>query len=387
MIFDKIQRIFRTNRFNTLLLEVFAIFLGITASFAVEEWRQERQDRENLERYLHAIYFDALREEALARRFIYRGNQAVVAIHTLLNEDTAKLTDAELLTLMSRVFRTWALPRGDSSYRALLASGISIPFDHTMQFLNSSYERNAIARTQLDARSTEHNQVVNQLRSLYGTATNPGTSVRNEDHSVSEGSRFDQPAYRGIRKLFFVDGQFLPLVESVKRTREALHLPEMQQTLNAEYESVMQAIDTAIYLTDSTYSVRQAIRERLPKLRLQINSLALVGDATPTNWSEISGLPLQRERENKDWWSAELELGEGSIKFVADGNWGTSWGAPISWDHVDPLIEDRNFQDDPSEVFPSGVAEFDGLNIPVEPGLYVVRFNSHTFEYSFDRRE
>ena len=122
-------------------------------------------------------------------------------------------------------------------------------------------------------------------------------------------------------------------------------------------------------------------------LRLQINSLALVGDATPTNWSEISGLPLHRERENEDWWSAELELGEGSIKLVADGNWGTSWGAPISWDHVDPLIEDRNFQDDPSEVFPSGVAEFDGLNIPVKPGRYQVRFNSHSFEYSFDRLE
>jgi hypothetical protein len=127
VIIDRIQRIFSTNRFSSLLLEVFAIFLGISASFAVEEWRQERHDRENLERYLHAIYFDALREEALARRFVYRGNQAVVAIHTLLNEDTARLTDAELLILMNRVFRTWALPRGDSSYRALLESGISIP--------------------------------------------------------------------------------------------------------------------------------------------------------------------------------------------------------------------------------------------------------------------
>ena len=385
MIIDRIQRIFSTNRFSSLLLEVFAIFLGISASFAVEEWRQERHDRENLERYLHAIYFDALREEALARRFVYRGNQAVVAIHTLLNEDTARLTDAELLILMNRVFRTWALPRGDSSYRALLESGISIPFDHTMQVLNSSYERNSIARNQLDAQTADHNQVVNQLRSRYGTASNPEASVRNEDYSVRAGNRFDQPAYQGIRKLFFVDGQFVPQVESVKRAREALLLPEMRQTLNAEYESVMLAIDTAISLTGSAFGVRQAIRERLPELRIQINSLALVGDATPTQWSEFKGLPLEREHEDSDWWSADIELSDGSIELIADENWGTSWGAPISWNHVDPLIDDRNFQGDPGEVFPRGVAEFDGLNIPIRAGRYEVRFNSHSFEYSFTR--
>ena len=41
----------------------------------------------------------------------------------------------------------------------------------------------------------------------------------------------------------------------------------------------------------------------------------------------------------------------------------------------------------PGEVFPSGIAEFDGLNIPVEPGHYRLRFNTHTFEYAFDRIE
>lgn len=85
MIINRIQRIFGASRFQALLLEVFAIFLGISASFAVEEWRESRQEQENFERYLHAIYFDALREEALARRFIARGNQAVAAIEAVLN--------------------------------------------------------------------------------------------------------------------------------------------------------------------------------------------------------------------------------------------------------------------------------------------------------------
>ena len=50
---------------TTLLLEVFAIFLGITASFAVEEWREQQQEQEDFERYLQAVYYDALREEAM----------------------------------------------------------------------------------------------------------------------------------------------------------------------------------------------------------------------------------------------------------------------------------------------------------------------------------
>jgi hypothetical protein len=383
MIIDRIQRIFGGTRFNALLLEVFAIFLGISASFAVEEWREQRQDEENFERYLQAIYFDALREEAQARRFIVRGNQAVVATHILLNERIDGMQDNVLLTLVSRVFNIWSLPSGDSSYRALQAAGLSMPFDNLMQVLNASYELNSDARSQLMTQMTGHNEMVNEVRSQYGTVSNPTMAVRNEDRTTSAGSRFSQPSYRGIRSLFFRDRTFIPQMESVQHVRDALPRADVRRLLNEDLERTMQAMDLAIALTDTTYSIRQAIRKRLPNLRLAVQSLSVVGDATPTGWTESEGLPLQRERDGGDWWSAELELGDGSIKFVANGIWGTSWGAPIAWDPVDPLVDDRTFLGDPDAVFPGGVAEFDGLNIPVKAGRYSVRMNTHTFVYSF----
>ena len=86
-----------------------------------------------------------------------------------------------------------------------------MPFDDTMQILNTSYELNSSAWDQLDAQIAEHNAMVNEVRSEYGTVSNPTMSIRNEDRSVSEGSRFDQYYYQGLRDLFFVDGRFLPM--------------------------------------------------------------------------------------------------------------------------------------------------------------------------------
>jgi len=254
-----------------------------------------------------------------------------------------------------------------------------------MQVLNTSFELNSDARSQLDAQLADHNRMVDQVRSRYGTVSNPAMAVRNEDRTVSEGARFDQPFYRGIRELFFRDGEFLPLADGIRRAREALPEPEARQWLAEDMVRTLQALDLAIALADTTHSIREAIRERLPGMRLAVQSLSLVGGATPTGWTEASGLPLRPESGDGDWWSADVTLGSGMVKFVANGAWGTSWGAPIAWAHVDPLVEDRIYLGDPGSVFPRGAAEFDGTNIPVEAGRWTVRFNIRTFEYSFSR--
>jgi hypothetical protein len=52
MIIERISRIFGTGRLASLMLDVIAIFLGISASFVVEEWRQDRQDIETFDHFL-----------------------------------------------------------------------------------------------------------------------------------------------------------------------------------------------------------------------------------------------------------------------------------------------------------------------------------------------
>ena len=52
------------DREKSLLLEVLAIFVGITASFWVEEWREERQDTETFHRILGEVYYNLIFDDA-----------------------------------------------------------------------------------------------------------------------------------------------------------------------------------------------------------------------------------------------------------------------------------------------------------------------------------
>jgi hypothetical protein len=382
---EKIQRLFGTSRFQSLLLEVFAIFLGISASFAVEEWREGRQEQEEFQRYLQAIYFDALRQQASLRREVYRNNQSVMALHLLLEDGVTELPDDELVALIRQVFRAWAFPQAGGSYRALLEAGVSAGFDDTMQALNNAFELDSNIRSQLANVINQHNRAVNEVRAGYASVSNPLMAVAREDGTVFSGARFDQPEYAGVRDLFFDGERFLPAENGLRQIREALHQPEVRRMLIQELELTMQATDGAIAMVNNARSVEAAVRERLPDLHVAVHKLELVGDALPGEWTVGRGELMSRDAARPNVWLAEVTLGEGSLKLVANDTWGTSWGAPITWEQIDPQVFFTQYTGDRSEVFPVGVAEFDGLNIPVEPGRYRVRFNTYTFEYSFER--
>jgi hypothetical protein len=95
---------------------------------------------------------------------------------------------------------------------------------------------------------------------------------------------------------------------------------------------------------------------------------------------------MSRDEQNPNLWTLRIELSDGAVKFRADGSFASNWGAP-------DLPENRaanvgfEFGGDSAGVFPSGVAEFVGLNIPVTAGTYDVIFNTRSFEYSFERVE
>ena len=103
-----------------------------------------------------------------------------------------------------------------------------------------------------------------------------------------------------------------------------------------------------------------------------------------TGWVLPQAEPLTPERGRNDWWSAELTLTDGMAKFVANENYGTSWGVQYSWDVIDPLAHETFYLGDPDAVFPAGIGVLDGQNIPIRAGRYRVRFNVHTYEYAFE---
>jgi hypothetical protein len=385
MIIDRIRKLSGLGRLRSLLLEVIAIFLGITASFAVEEWREERQDNETFRRYLEAIYYDVLREQVSLTYGVYGNNQAVATLNTLLTGEHDSIPGDRLLAMVDAAFAPWSMSPNDSSLRALMASDLSMPFDDTMQILTANYSTYSMMQDALQRLIADHNRTASQVSGEWGSVSNRTVMLPAPDgESLVSGRRLDRAEYAGLRQLFFDGDTFLPEQESVAKVRQFLQQAGTRQLLAQEMERVMQASDVALAIMYVSESFKSAIRTRFPDLRLSVRTLALVGSATEGGWAVARAVPLHREREGGDWWSADLTLGDGMAKFIANGDYSTSWGVKPAWAIVDPRADPTHYLGDPAAVFPSGVAMLDGQNLPIRAGRYRVRFNTHTFEYRFE---
>lgn len=386
MIIDRIRRIFGTGRLPSLLLEVFAIFLGISASFVVDEWRQERQDAETFEHFLEAIYYDAAREQAVNARIVYMNNQTVGALGVLLGPGADGLADDELMALLNVVLQPWSQARGDASYQALLAADLSLEHDDTMQQIHDLYATRDLFFTIRERLIEDHSRALAQAMGDWGLQTNaPLVSWDEAGGSLVTIPRLDHSMYAGVRKLLedFGEAEFTRI--SAERARNSLRDPDSRRILNQTLQRVVRSSDMAIAVMSADQNIQAVVRQRLPDISLPVKSLGLVGSATRAGWVLPKAEPLAPERGQRDWWSAELTLTDGMAKFVANQNYGTSWGVDYSWAVIDPLAHETFYLGDPDAVFPTGVGVLDGQNIPIRAGRYRVRFNVRTYEYAFDR--
>lgn len=384
MIIERISRIFGTGRLPSLLLEVFAIFLGISASFVVEEWRQNRQDIETFEHFLEAIYYEAEREESVTKRIVYQNNQVVGALNVLLGDDAQALPDDKLLALFNVVLLPWGQLRGDASYQALLEADLSLPRDDTMQQIHDLYATRDLFFTIRERLIDDHSDALTLTMGDWGLQANaPLVSWDEAGKSLVTNARLDHPMFAGVRRLLQDYGEDKFARVSAERARRSLQNPASRQVLQQVLQRVVRSSDMAIAIMGTDQNIKAVVRERLPDIRLPVRSLGLVGSATSVGWVLPKAEPLAPERGQGDWWSAEMNLTDGMAKFVANENYGTSWGVDYSWEVIDPLAHETYYLGDPAAVFPVGTGVLDGQNIPVRAGRYLVRFNTRTFEYQF----
>jgi hypothetical protein len=384
VIVDRISRIFGTGRLPSLLLEVFAIFLGISASFVVEEWRQNRQDIETFEHFLEAIYYEAEREESVTKRIVYQNNQVVGALNVLLGDDAQALPDDKLLALFNVILLPWGQLRGDASYQALLEADLSLPRDDTMQQIHDLYATRDLFFTIRERLIDDHSDALTLTMGDWGLQANaPLVSWDEAGKSLVTDARLDHPMFAGVRRLLQDYGEDKFARVSAERARRSLQNPASRQVLQQVLQRVVRSSDMAIAIMGTDQNIKAVVRERLPDIRLPVRSLGLVGSATSVGWVLPKAEPLAPERGQGDWWSAEMTLTDGMAKFVANENYGTSWGVDYSWEVIDPLAHETFYLGDPAAVFPVGTGVLDGQNIPVRAGRYLVRFNTHTFEYQF----
>ncbi len=96
---------------------------------------------------------------------------------------------------------------------------------------------------------------------------------------------------------------------------------------------------------------------------IAINSVGIIGNATPGDWSTDTDLYRPDASKPSEWTVILYLIGGKEAKFRLDDDWATNWGAT---------------------GFPTGTGTKNGPNIPVPTsGYYRVTFNAATGAYSF----
>lgn len=385
-LIDRIRKLFGTSRIQSFLLEILAIFIGISGSFLVDEWRQQRQAEAEFERGLAEVYFDAQRNVVTLKRAIFQTNQKVMAIDRLLSDDVEAIPD-DVLNGLLVVATTEILARTPmASLQNLEMSPMGMGSDQTLEQVRNSGDSLAQFTSALNTMSARYNEQNALLLESLGILSRPAVYHFDEDlESVLVGSRSEVLDYAAVDARLLEQGYYLVGNRASDDLRSILVLDESRALLRQLLEWAMRANDMQIGLKAGYLDIKQNVYERLPGLRLPVRQLGLLGNATTSGWSVPDAQLLAPEQADGEWWSAELELANGMVKFIANRSYGTSWGTPYTWNKIDPLADPTHYLGDPAVVFPRGVGELDGQNIPVEAGRYRVRFNIRSFEYEFIR--
>ena len=91
-------------------------------------------------------------------------------------------------------------------------------------------------------------------------------------------------------------------------------------------------------------------------------TVGIIGNATPSGWDASTPM-IQDSADAHQWTLSQVTLTDGEAKFRANDTWDVNWG---------------------NDTFPTGTGIMDGPNIPATAGVYDIRFDDRTGEYSFD---
>jgi hypothetical protein len=360
-----------------LILEAVVIFAGISASFWMEEWRQQREDLDTYTHLLEEIYFNSVVDQGSVPIGIAANNLALRdALHLTVLESDASL-QRNLYGRLDHIFSFggWTTVT-TAGYGRLSNTPLSIPFDETMVTLDnahevlSSFELVLISLDrQIGELRAEHWRSAGMV-SCTGAAANDGSTILMDRVYMSE-----------IRTLLYPDGECISQAENEARARELMDRSDFR---NAVRQVIDLRQDVAWNLGAQQQvlsTIQAAIEARLPDVGLPIASMELI------TWPQVTTAETERQtpmqQTGPHTWEASAELTEGFIKFRANEDWSINWGAPFPdiidapgflWNSDRVRVED---------VFPSGTAHFSGMNLPVRAGTYRVTFNSRTREYLF----
>ncbi len=360
---------------HIFMLEVLAVFIGITASLFIDDWRQRQQDREILDHLLEAAHYNAMQDDQMLRRVLGFSNAALKDTLWLLYGGVSAASDEDLLRRYQNASLLAGLWNMQPGYQRLLNTSLSIPFDHTMAELDFLFRHVSLRTKTLNDTRGRMVAIQRELLAAAELSDNSSTVVL-----FPILGRWEEEVVR-LADIFYSHDGRVEDSSNAGAVRAALETPGVRRLLRELVGLRFIYNATIIEFGDSNDDIIASIRAYDPDVTLPVDVIELIGDATSVGWER--GLPMTRDRDDPNVWRLRERLTDGYVKFRADNNWSTNWGVPNRSENAATFLFE--FGGDPSTVFPQGTAEFGGLNIPVEAGTYDLIFNSQTFEYSFDR--
>ena len=362
-----------------LFLEALVIFAGITGSFWIEEWRQNREDLDTYHHLLEEIYYNTVIDESRIPLGIADNNLALKNAINMVVLDVVPPADTELWSQLDHNFGgVGGYGANTAGYVRLSNTSLSIPFDETMIILDDGF--NGLA-----GQEEALNDIVAQIGDLRAEFWRSAGMVSCTGGEADDGSTslMDQPYMAEIREMLYPTGECITQAENESRARELIGDPEFRNALKQVIDLRQGSAWLIGWQADAIRAIKSAIETRLPDVSLPIVSMELI------NWP--AGVPTARtesqtsmQRTDPHTWEVSVQLPDGYIKFKANDEWSINWGAPFPniidapgwlWSSEQISVED---------VFPAGTAHMYGMNLPIRGGTYRVTFNSQTFEYSFE---
>jgi len=376
------------RRWRLLLLEIAAIFIGITASFWVDEWREERQDTATFHRILGEIYYDVILDESAMTGLAAGSNQQLQYAANLALRDTVsafpnEMTEQEseaLFQALEGVFYSYNPSLTLGGYSRLTNTALHIPVNDVQLSLDNLYGllvdgHENLARLQAELRDlgTQH---------WYGTGVIPcrdlldGFPIEDERAEALDLVNQVAPAQQAIHR----DGECLSAPINHAVAVQAVKSETFKTALRRAIRIRRDGAAQLAWNRSMALSIRWALEDYLPDISLPIETLGILGSATPAEWNQPEAIEMQRLGPND--WVLDITLADGEVKFLASHEWTMNWGAPRPWVATRGGYEAG--QVSLEDAFPSGTAWFNGLNIPVRAGHYRVRFNTQSGRYSFE---
>jgi hypothetical protein len=323
--------------------EILLIVLGIFIALQLQNWnekrKQEAQFKVTLEQLYNTIKFDTEKFQGESDFFQYK----IEIIENVL-------------------YQTDSIPANELAYPLYLLTIQGNPYESESQFhvQNLEYNPNNIAQ----------NEVVKEIVN-YTNNIKKEYKISHRLKHILEDNNIAYP------KLDFtnLNSGWITTDSTYYSQNDIINLQKMVRS--DKLRAILKTLQTDMIFNKSDaknrngdgLSIMRLIKSYYPEVKIIFRDVGIIGTSI-NGYDDVGGksTPMTLTDVENSIWQIDMYLKEGTVKFRCRDSWTQNWGGTNG----------------DGSIFPKGIAEQDGLNIPIEvAGNYHISLNLITNTYEF----